>query len=45
MFKQMNIPVYRTDESGDIVMTTDGTEYSFDKEPGTYTSGKEYKGE
>ena len=45
MFKQMNIPVYRTDESGDIVITTDGTEYSFDKEPGTYTSGKEYKGE
>lgn len=42
-YQEMNIPVYRTDESGDIVMTTDGTTYSFDKEAGTYTSGKEYK--
>jgi len=43
LYKEMNIPVYRTDESGNIVMTTDGKEYSFDKEPGTYTSGEEYK--
>jgi len=45
MYKEMNIPVYRTDESGNIVMTTDGSEYSFDKKPGTYTSGAEYKAE
>lgn len=43
LYKGMNIPVYRTDESGNIVMTTDGEKYSFDKEPGTYTSGEEYK--
>ena len=45
LYEEMDIPVYRTDESGDIVMTTDGTVYSFDKEPGTYTSGAEYKKE
>lgn len=45
LYQEMKIPVYRTDESGDIVMTTDGTQYSFDKEPGTYTSGAEYKTE
>lgn len=45
LYEEMEITVYRTDESGDIVMTTDGTEYSFDKEPGTYTSGAEYKAE
>lgn len=43
LYEEMNIPVYRTDESGSIVMTTDGTDYSFDKNPGTYTSGEEYK--
>lgn len=43
LYKEMNIPVYRTDESGNIVLTTDGTEYSFNVEPGTYTSGAEYK--
>ena len=45
LYEEMGIPVYRTDESGNIVMTTDGTAYSFDKEPGTYTSGAEYKAE
>jgi len=45
MFKNMKIPVYRTDEVGDIVMVTDGTTYSFDKEKGSYTSGEEHKGE
>lgn len=44
-YEDMQIPVYRTDESGDIIMTTDGREYSFDKKPGTYTSGAEYKKE
>ena len=42
LFKELDLPVYRTDESGDIIMTTDGTEYIFNVEPGTYTSGKEY---
>jgi len=45
MYEKMNITVYRTDEAGTIVMTTDGTNYSFDKEPGTYTSGSEYRQE
>ena len=44
-FKKMKIPVYRTDEAGDIVMVTDGTTYSFNKPKGTYTSGAEYRGE
>lgn len=47
LYEQMNIPVYRTDESGSIVLTTDGTTYSFNTVPGTYISGAEYneKGE
>ena len=45
LYKKMKITVYRTDESGDIVMTTDGASYSFNKKPGTYTSGAEYKEE
>lgn len=44
-FKEMELPVYRTDESGNIVLTTDGSSYSFNVKPGTYTSGKAYKGE
>ena len=43
LYKDMGLPVYRTDESGNVVMTTDGTTYSFNVEPGTYTSGAEYK--
>ena len=43
LYKKMGITVYRTDESGDIVMTTDGKTYSFNKKPGTYISGAEYK--
>lgn len=43
LYKEMSIPVYRTDESGNVVMTTDGQTYSFNVEPGTYTSGAEYK--
>lgn len=43
LFKEMKLTVYRTDESGNIVMTTDGTTYSFNVDPGTYTSGEEYK--
>ncbi len=43
LYEEMKIPVYRTDESGNIVMTTDGKNYSFNVEPGTYTSGEEYR--
>ena len=43
LYEKMGIPVYRTDESGNIVMTTDGKTYSFNQNPGTYTSGAEYK--
>ena len=43
LFEELKLPVYRTDESGHIVMTTDGTSYSFNVEAGTYTSGAEYK--
>ena len=43
LYQKMGIKVYRTDESGDIVMTTDGKTYSFNKKHGTYTSGAEYK--
>ncbi len=42
LFKKMKIPVYRTDESGTIVMVTDGENYSFNKKKGTYKSGSEY---
>ena len=40
LLQEMGINVYRTDESGSIVMTTDGTNISFDKEPGSYMNGK-----
>lgn len=43
LYKKMDLPVYRTDESGNIVMTTDGATYSFNVEPGTYTSGADYR--
>lgn len=43
LYEEMDLPVYRTDESGNVIMTTDGTTYSFNVEPGTYTSGAEYK--
>lgn len=42
LFKKMKIPVYRTDESGTIVMVTDGENYSFNKDKGTYKCGSEY---
>lgn len=38
-FEETNIAVYRTDESGSIVMTTDGKNISFDKEKGSYKFG------
>lgn len=45
LFEELKIPVYRTDESGNIVLTTDGTTYSFSVTAGTYTSGAEYRNE
>lgn len=42
-FEEMEIPVYRTDESGDVILVTDGTTYTFNVEPGTYLSGDDYK--
>ena len=42
LFKKKKIPVYRTDESGTIVMVTDGEKYAFNKAKGTYKSGAEY---
>lgn len=39
--KSMEITVYRTDEVGDIVMTTDGKDIQFNKEEGSYLSGPE----
>ena len=41
LFERKNINVYRTDESGTIIMTTNGTNITFDKEPGDYLSGAE----
>lgn len=41
--KNKNITVYRTDENGTIVMTSDGENIKFDKEPGDYSYGKESK--
>ena len=36
LFKRKNIQVYRTDEAGTIIMTTNGTNITFDKVPGSY---------
>ena len=40
-FKSMGIKVYRTDEAGDIVMTTDGQNIEFNQKEGSYLSGPE----
>ena len=42
-FEEMEIPVYRNDESGDIIITTDGISYTFNVEPGSYLSGDDYE--
>ena len=36
-FKNNNIPVYRTDEQGTIILNFDGTNITFNKEAGTYS--------
>lgn len=41
MFEKRKIKVYRTDQSGTIIMTTNGTTINFDKEQGNYLSGDE----
>lgn len=38
--KDMNIPLYRTDESGTIVCTSDGKKISFNVKPGDYKPGR-----
>lgn len=38
--KNKNIAVYRTDESGTIILTSDGKNISFNKDAGSYNSGK-----
>lgn len=37
LLKSYNIPVYRTDESGTIVVTSNGNKITFDKQPGSYS--------
>lgn len=39
----MGIKVYRTDESGTVIMSTDGNNITFNVEPGDYLSGDELK--
>lgn len=41
--EDMEITVYRTDESGTIIMSTDGNNITFNVEPGDYLSGDELK--
>lgn len=41
--ENMEITVYRTDESGTIIMSTDGKSITFNVEPGDYLSGDELK--
>lgn len=38
LLQQEGIPVFRTDESGTIVFTTDGIEISVNKQPGSYNA-------
>jgi len=41
LLKEKDIPVYRTDQCGTVVCTSDGQNLTFDKEPGDYKHGKE----
>ncbi|MGH4140345.1 ComEC/Rec2 family competence protein [Clostridium sp.] len=38
--KNKNIPVYRTDELGTIIVTSNGKTISFNTKPGSYTAGR-----
>lgn len=41
--KDRNIKLYRTDENGNIVLTSDGKNIKFNVEPGSYNSGSNNK--
>ena len=41
LFKSKDIPVYRTDEQGDIVFTSTGHGFETQLSPGSYTPGKD----
>lgn len=41
--EKANIKVYRTDESGTVICTTDGKSISFNKQPGSYSYPKGHK--
>ena len=41
--QEENIPVYRTDENGTIIATSDGKTISFNRKPGDYTFGSSRK--
>lgn len=43
LLKEKNIPVYRTDQCGTIICTSNGQNITFDKEPGDYQHGKPKK--
>lgn len=40
LLKSLKVPVYRTDESGTIILNTDGENISFNVKEGTYNYGK-----
>lgn len=44
LIEELKLPLYRTDENGTIIMTSDGENIEFDKSPGSYENGEE-KGE
>lgn len=44
LMEELKLPLYRTDENGTIIMTSDGEKIEFDKSPGSYENGEE-KGE
>lgn len=39
LYKKLNIPVYRSDESGHIIVTSSGNGVAFNTEPDSYNSG------
>ena len=41
LLKKREIKVYRTDESGSMIMKTDGKNIEFDKAVGDYLAGSE----
>ena len=41
LFKELDIPVYRTDEQGTVAIETNGEKIAISKNPGSYSSGEE----